>query len=63
MNTKGKKAAQIGTGASRIQVIQEIGPKVGQLTIYQRTPNYLSAHESENAGREGGREKQGWGKI
>jgi cation diffusion facilitator CzcD-associated flavoprotein CzcO len=40
VNLKGKKVAQIGTGASGIQVIQEIGPKIGHLTIYQRTPNY-----------------------
>jgi len=40
VNLGGKKVAQIGTGASGIQVIQEIGPKVSHLTIYQRTPNY-----------------------
>lgn len=36
---KGKKVAQVGTGASGIQCIQEIGPKAKHLTIYQRTPN------------------------
>jgi cation diffusion facilitator CzcD-associated flavoprotein CzcO len=40
VNLRSKKVVQIGTGASGIQVIQEIGPKVGHLTIYQRTPNY-----------------------
>ena len=39
VNLKGKRIAQIGTGASGIQVIQEIGDKAKQLTIYQRTPN------------------------
>ena len=29
----------IGTGASGVQVIQEMGPVAEQLTVYQRTPN------------------------
>ena len=29
----------IGTGASGVQVIQEMGPAAEQLTVYQRTPN------------------------
>lgn len=37
---KGKRVAQIGTGASGIQVIQEIGDATKHLTIYQRTPNF-----------------------
>ncbi|CAG8980017.1 hypothetical protein HYALB_00005191 [Hymenoscyphus albidus] len=36
---KGKKVAVIGTGASGVQTIQEIGPEVGHLTVLQRTPN------------------------
>lgn len=40
VNLKKKRVAQIGTGASGIQVIEEIGPVVKHLTIYQRTPNY-----------------------
>ncbi|KAK0335045.1 hypothetical protein LTR91_005009 [Friedmanniomyces endolithicus] len=40
INLRGKRVAQIGTGASGIQVIQEIGPIVKNLTIYQRTPNF-----------------------
>ena len=39
VNLKGKRIAQIGTGASGIQVIQEIGDDAKELTIYQRTPN------------------------
>ena len=40
VNLKNKRVAQVGTGASGIQCIQEIGPQVKHLTIYQRTPNY-----------------------
>ncbi|RPB20443.1 FAD/NAD(P)-binding domain-containing protein [Terfezia boudieri ATCC MYA-4762] len=36
---KGKRVAVVGTGASGVQVIQEIGDEVDHLTIYQRTPN------------------------
>lgn len=36
---KGKRVAEIGTGASGIQVIQEIGDEVKELTVYLRTPN------------------------
>ncbi|KAL0573033.1 hypothetical protein V5O48_008926 [Marasmius crinis-equi] len=36
---EGKRVAVIGTGASGVQVIQEIGPIVGHLTVFQRTPN------------------------
>lgn len=36
---KGKKVAVIGTGASGVQMIQEMGPEAEQLTVYQRTPN------------------------
>lgn len=34
----GKKVAIIGTGASAVQVIPEIAPIVGELTVFQRTP-------------------------
>jgi cation diffusion facilitator CzcD-associated flavoprotein CzcO len=36
---KGKKVAVIGTGASGVQTIQEIGSDVEHLTVFQRTPN------------------------
>lgn len=39
VDVRGKRVAVIGTGASGVQLIQEIGDEVGQLTIYQRTPN------------------------
>src|SRR5437879_6310144 len=36
----GKKVAVIGTGATAIQVIAEIADKVGELTVFQRRPNW-----------------------
>jgi cation diffusion facilitator CzcD-associated flavoprotein CzcO len=39
---KGKKVAVIGTGATAIQVIGEIADKVGELTVFQRRPNWAS---------------------
>lgn len=39
IDVKGKKVAVIGTGASGVQCIQEIGPEAGHLTVLQRTPN------------------------
>jgi cation diffusion facilitator CzcD-associated flavoprotein CzcO len=36
----GKRVAVIGTGATGIQVIGEIADKVGELTIFQRRPNW-----------------------
>lgn len=35
----GKRIGVIGTGASGVQVIQEVGPIAGHLTVFQRTPN------------------------
>ncbi|KAJ5783076.1 hypothetical protein N7457_004850 [Penicillium paradoxum] len=35
-----KRVAVIGTGATGIQVIQEISKTVGDLTVFQRTPNW-----------------------
>lgn len=39
---KGKKVAVIGTGASAIQIVPSIAPKVSQLTVLQRTPAWIS---------------------
>jgi cation diffusion facilitator CzcD-associated flavoprotein CzcO len=39
VDVKGKKVGIIGTGASGVQVIQEIAPVVEHLTIFQRTAN------------------------
>ncbi|KAG7093279.1 hypothetical protein E1B28_006962 [Marasmius oreades] len=40
VDVKGKRVAVVGTGATGVQVIQEIGPEVGHLTVFQRTPNF-----------------------
>jgi cation diffusion facilitator CzcD-associated flavoprotein CzcO len=37
----GKRVAVIGTGASSIQFVPEIAPKVARLDVYQRTPNWI----------------------
>lgn len=39
---KGKKVAVIGTGATGVQVISEIADKVGELTVFQRRPNWCA---------------------
>ena len=36
----GKKVGIIGTGATAIQIIGEIADKVGELTVFQRRPNW-----------------------
>lgn len=38
----GKRVAVIGTGATAVQMIPEIAPEVGHLTVFQRTPNYCA---------------------
>ena len=38
----GKRVAVIGTGATGVQLISAIGPKVGHLTVYQRRPNWCA---------------------
>ena len=52
----GKRVAVIGTGASGVQIIQEMGATASELTVYQRTPNLalpmgrrsLSKEEQDN---------------
>lgn len=36
----GKRIGVIGTGSTGIQIVQEIGPKAGELFVYQRTPSF-----------------------
>ena len=44
----GKRVAVIGTGASAIQIVPEIAPKVGHLDVYQRTaPWVIPRHDRE----------------
>ena len=42
VNFAGKKVAVVGTGASGVQVIQEISKEVGNLTVFQRRPNWCA---------------------
>ena len=42
MDFAGKRVAVIGIGATGVQVIQTIAPLVGQLTVFQRTPNWCT---------------------
>jgi len=39
VDLSGKRVGVIGTGATGVQVIQELGPIVSHLTVFQRTPN------------------------
>ncbi|MFT3665430.1 flavin-containing monooxygenase [Piscinibacter sp.] len=41
IDLKGKRVAVVGTGATGIQVIQTIGPIVGSLKVFSRTPQYV----------------------
>lgn len=36
----GKRVGIIGTGSTGIQIVQEIGPKCGELFVFQRTPSF-----------------------
>ena len=38
----GKRAAVIGTGATAVQLIPEIAPRLEHLTVYQRTPIWVT---------------------
>ncbi len=38
---EGRRIAVIGTGASAVQVIPELGDKAGELTVYQRTATHV----------------------
>ena len=42
VNLSDKKVAIIGTGATAIQIIGEIADKVGDLTVFQRRPNWCA---------------------
>ena len=46
----GKKVAVIGTGASGIQVIQEVSKDVGHLTVFQRRPNWSAPLHNSKIG-------------
>jgi cation diffusion facilitator CzcD-associated flavoprotein CzcO len=42
----GKRVASIGTGASAIQYVPEIQPKVGKLHVFQRTAPWIAPHSN-----------------
>jgi cation diffusion facilitator CzcD-associated flavoprotein CzcO len=47
----GRRVAVIGTGASAIQFIPQIAPRVGSLTVFQRTPPWVMARRSRPISR------------
>lgn len=42
VDLKDKRVAVVGTGASAIQIVPAIAPEVAQLTVFQRTPAWIS---------------------
>jgi cation diffusion facilitator CzcD-associated flavoprotein CzcO len=42
VNFENKRVAVIGTGATAVQLIQEVAKTVGQLTVFQRRPNWCA---------------------
>lgn len=47
----GKRVAVIGTGASAIQFVPQIAPRVAQLTLFQRTPAWVLPKPDRAIGR------------
>ncbi|HSP78384.1 MAG TPA: NAD(P)/FAD-dependent oxidoreductase, partial [Myxococcaceae bacterium] len=47
----GKRVAVIGSGASAIQLVPEIAPRVERLHIFQRTPPWILPREDRTIGR------------
>lgn len=43
IDVTGKEVAIIGTGASAVQIIPQIAPKVKHLTVFQRSPNWVAS--------------------
>lgn len=39
---EGKRVAVIGTGATGVQIVQEVSKAAGHLTVFQRTPNWCA---------------------
>ncbi len=52
VNFSGKRVAVIGTGASGVQVIQEICKDVGHLTVFQRRPNWCAPLHNASIGQD-----------
>lgn len=41
VDIRGKRVAVVGTGATGVQIIPKIAPVAKELTVFQRTPNYV----------------------
>ena len=41
LDLAGKRVGIVGTGASAIQIVPEIAPQVGHLTLFQRSPHWI----------------------
>jgi len=48
----GKKVGIIGTGATAVQIIPEIAKVVGDLTVFQRTPNWCTPLHNKTISKE-----------
>src|SRR5207245_4724316 len=49
IDLRDKRVAVIGTGASAVQFIPEIAPRVGELLVFQRTPPWFGPTEDYHA--------------
>jgi 4-hydroxyacetophenone monooxygenase len=49
IDLRGKRVAVIGTGASAVQFVPEIAPRVGELLVFQRTPPWLGPTDDYHA--------------
>lgn len=54
----GKRVAVIGTGSSGVQVIVALAPVAEQLTVFQRTPQYITPAQQRLLGEEEVRERK-----
>ncbi len=52
INFAGKRVAVIGTGASGVQTIQEVAKTAGELTVFQRRPNWCTPLNNRKIGKE-----------
>lgn len=52
VNFAGKRVAVIGTGATGVQVIQEVAKTAGHLTVFQRTPNWCVPLHNDKIGEQ-----------
>lgn len=48
----GRRIAVIGSAASAVQLVPEVAEVAGELTVYQRTPNYVRAREANYTAEE-----------